>query len=295
MTQDGMKPLPTKPDKSRRAWAVSRKQFAPNGTLADRVISLAHILGRPVRNAAGTRIGRVSDIVVRWDAGDEHPPVTGVFVKVRGGIAVVRRADVTLSQTEIRLRSDARMEWRAVWGDDDVPLARDVLDRQLVDTSGVQIVRAADVYLLNGPQGWELAGIDVGLLSFGRRLVTRRRACPPPDRVIDWAQLRAFVPRFTDTTAAWQSAPTTAAGTAGSGLQLGLSAAQLKELRGPDVAALLADLGRHNQAQLVAMADPSSAAEALRQLDPDHREALLAELDEADRTRLRAMLRSYAR
>jgi hypothetical protein len=94
------------------------------------------------------------------------------------------------------------MKWRPVWGDDDVALARDVLDRQLVDTSGVEVVRAADAYLLNGPQGWELAGIDVGLLSFGRRLVTRRRACPPPDRVIDWAQLQAFVPRFSDTTAA---------------------------------------------------------------------------------------------
>lgn len=290
ITQDGMKPQPTKGEKGRRAWAASRKHFALNGTLADRVISVAHILGRPVRNAAGTRIGRVSDIVVRWDAGDEHPPVTGVFVKVRGVLAVVRQADMTLSQTEIRLRSDARMEWQPVWGDDDVPLARDVLDRQLVDTSGVQIVRAADAYLLNGPQGWELAGIDVGLLSFGRRLVTRRRACPPPDRVIDWAQLRAFVPRFTDTTTAWQSAPTTAAGTAGSGLQLGLSAAQLKELRGPEVAALLADLSRHNQAQLVAMAHPSAAAEALRQLDPEHREALLAELDEPDRARLLAML-----
>ena len=91
------------------------------------------------------------------------------------------------------------MEWRPVWADDDVALARarDVLDRQHVDTSGVQVVRAADAYLLNGPQGWELAGIDVGLLSFGRRLVTRRRACPPPDRVIEWAQLHAFVPRFT--------------------------------------------------------------------------------------------------
>jgi hypothetical protein len=187
------------------------------------------------------------------------------------------------------------MEWRPVWDDDDVALARDVLDRQLVDTSGVQIVRAADAYLLNGPQGWELAGIDVGLLSFGRRLVTRRRACPPPDRVIDWAQLQAFVPRFTDTTTAWQSAPTTAAGTAGSGLQLGRSAAQLKELRGPEVAALLSGLSRHQQAQVVAMAHPSAAAEALRQLDPDHREALLAELDEADRARLRAMLRSYVR
>jgi sporulation protein YlmC with PRC-barrel domain len=290
-----MKPRPTKLEKNRRAWVVSRKHFARDGTLADRVISLAHILGRPVRNEAGTRIGRVSDIVVRWDAGNEHPPVTGVFVKVRGALAAVQQADVTLSQTEVRLRSDARVQWRPAWGDDDVPLARDVLDRQLVDTSGVQVVRAADAYLLNGPQGWELAGIDVGLLSFGRRLVTRRRACPRPDRVIDWAQLHAFVPRFTDTTTAWQSAPTTAAGTTGSGLQLGRSAAELKELRGPEVAALLSDLSRYQQAQLVAAAHPCAAVEALRQLDSDHREALLAELDEGDRARLRAMLRSDAR
>lgn len=285
-----MKPLPTKPEKKRGAWAVSRKQFALNGALADRVISVAHILGRPVRTAAGTRIGRVSDIVVRWDAGDEHPPVTGVFVKVRGALAAVQQADVTLSQTEIRLRSDARMEWRPVSGYDDVALARDVLDRQLVDTSGVQVVRAADAYLLNGPQGWELAGIDVGLLSFGRRLVTRRSACPTPDRVIDWADLQAFVPRFTDTTAAWESAPTTAAGTTGSGLQSRCAAAQLRELHGPEVSALLSGLNRYQQAQVVAAAHPSSATEALRQLDTDHREALLAVLDEADRARLLAML-----
>jgi Mg/Co/Ni transporter MgtE len=103
------------------------------------------------------------------------------------------------------------------------------------------------------------------------------------------------VPRFTDTTTAWESAPTTAAGTAGSGLQLGRSAAQLKELRGPEVAALLSDLDRYQQAALVASARPSSAVEALRRLDSDHREALLAVLDEGDRARLRAMLRSSAR
>jgi sporulation protein YlmC with PRC-barrel domain len=290
-----MKPPPAKPEKSRRAWAVSRNQFAVNGTFADRVISVAHLVGRPVRDDAGTRIGKVSDIVVRWDAGNEHPPVTGVLVRAGSAFAVVPPADVTLSQTEVRLRSDAQVVSRPVRGDGDVALARDVLDRQLVDTSGVQVVRAADAYLLNGPQGWELAGIDVGVWSFGRRLVTRRRACPPPDRVIDWAQLQAFVPRFSDTTTAWESGPTTAAGTTGSGLQLGCSAAQLKELRGPEVAALLSGLNRHQQARLVAMVQPSAAAEALRQIDPDHREALLAELDETDRARLRAMLRSYAR
>jgi magnesium transporter len=267
-----------------------REHFALRGAIANRVISLAQILGRPVCNAADTRIGRVSDIVVRWDAGNEHPPVTGVLVKVGRGFAVVQPADVTLSQTEVRLRSDAQLVWRPVREDYDVPLARDVLDRQLVDTSGVQIVRAADMYLLNGPQGWALAGIDVGVRSFGRRVVTRPRACPPPSRLIDWAQLHAFVPRFTDTATAWQSGPTIAAGTSGSGLQLALSAAQLKELRGPQLAALLSDLSRHRQTQLVAVAHPPAAAEALSQLDADHRAALLAELDEADRARLLAML-----
>lgn len=200
-----MKPLPTALEGGRRAWAVSSRRFALSGTLADRVISLAHILGRPVCTAAAMRIGRVSDIVVRWEAGSAHPPVTGISVKVRGAFAIVQQADASLSQTEVRLRPDARMDWQPVWGDDDVALARDVLDRQLVDTSGVQVVRAADAYLLNGPQGWELAGIDVGLLSVGTRRFVRRRACPPPDRVIDWAQLQASV---TETGTAWESEAT---------------------------------------------------------------------------------------
>jgi sporulation protein YlmC with PRC-barrel domain len=284
-----------RPEKHLRVSAVSPRHFALSGAFSDRVISLAHLLGRPVRNTAGTRIGRVSDIMVRWDAGTEHPPVTGVLVRVGRGFVVVLLTDVTLRQTEVRLRSDDQRVSRPVRGDDDVALARDVLDHQLVDTSGVQVVRAADVYLFNGPQGWELAGIDVGVRSFGRRLFSWPRACPAPNRAIDWAQLHAFVPRFTDTTATWESRPTLAAGTAGSGLQLGRSAADLKELRGQEVAALLSGLSRHQQAELVAVAHPSSAAEALSQLDTDHREALLAVLDEADRSRLRAMIDGDAR
>jgi sporulation protein YlmC with PRC-barrel domain len=195
-------------EKRLRAWAASRRHFALSTAVANRVISLARVLGRPVRNAAGTRIGRVSDIVVRWDAGGEYPPVTGVLIRVRSAFAVVQQADVTLTQTEVRLGSNAQMMWRPVWRDDEVALARDVLDRRLVDTSGGQLARAANVYLLNGPQGWELAGIDIGVWSCGRRLISRRRACSPPHGVVDWAQLHVFVPRFTYSTMPWESALT---------------------------------------------------------------------------------------
>jgi sporulation protein YlmC with PRC-barrel domain len=184
-------------EKRLRTWAASRRHFALSTAVANRVISLAHVLGRPVRNAAGTRIGRVSDIVVRWAAGNEYPPVTGVLVRVRSAFAVVKQAEVTLTQTEVRLRSHAQVMWWPAWRDDDVALARGVLGRLLVDTSGVHVARAADVYLLNGPQGWELAGIDVGVWSCGRGLIGWRRARRLPHRVVDWTQLQALLPRLT--------------------------------------------------------------------------------------------------
>jgi hypothetical protein len=193
-------------EKHLRAWAASRRHFALGTAVANRVISLAQVLGSPVCNAENTRIGRVSDIVVRWDVSSKYPPVTGVLFRARNAFAVVGQSDVTLTQAEVRLRSNARMTWRPVRRDDDVALARDVLDRRLVDPSGVHSVRAVDVYLLNGPRGWELAGIDVGVWPCGRGRISRRRAALVPDRVVDWTQLQAFVPRLTQPTGPWDSA-----------------------------------------------------------------------------------------
>ena len=205
-----------KTEKRLRAWAASRRHFALGTTVANRVISLAQVLGRPVCNAGDTRIGRVSDIVVRWDAGSQYPSVTAILFQARNAVAAVGQEDVTLTQAEVRLRSDAGVTWRPVWRDDDVALARDVLDRRLVVPSGVHSVRAIDVYFLNGPRGWELAGIDVGVWPCGRGRISRRRAGPAPDRVVDWTQLQAFVPRFTTSIGPLESAPTPTSGITGS-------------------------------------------------------------------------------
>jgi sporulation protein YlmC with PRC-barrel domain len=278
------------PANRRRPATTLREQIAVRRTIADQVISLAHLLGRPVRDDAGARVGRVSDIVVRWDAGVAHPAVVGVVVRVGGSDAFVECADVTLHQTEARLQSAQQTVSRRVRQPGDVGLARDVLDRQLVDVAGVQVIRAADVYMVNGPNGWELAGVEVGLRSFIRRLLLKARVCPPPDRAIDWADLQAFVPRFTDTALPGAPGPAAAAGDIGGGVQFARPAAELTKLRAADVAAILADLGRGQQAQVAALAAPSAAAEALRELDPARRDALLAELSETDRVRLQALL-----
>ncbi len=270
--------------------AAFHDRLATRRALANQVISLANLLRRPVLDPGGVRVGRVSDVVVRWDSGVANPRVVGILVAVGRGFALVNARDVSIEQARVRLRFPQLVAETPLRHQDDVALSRDVLDHQLIDVTGVQVVRAADIYLLRTDDGWELGGIDVGLRSLARRVLPLRRQCPPPVRAIDWADLQAFVPRYSDPARPPQSGPAAAAGTVGSSVQFSAPAAELHKLRAKEVAALLADLGRRQQAQLAALTPSDTVVEALRSLDPAQVDALLAELDDEDRARLVAAL-----
>lgn len=278
------------PPQRKKAAERLQDNLAARRAISGQMISLARLLGRSIRDTEGTRVARINDVVVRWDSGAAHPPVVGILVSAGKGLALVAARDLKFELNGVRLRSTQLVVGPATRRQGDVALARDVLDRQLVDVAGVQVVRAADVYLANGIHGWELAGVDVGLWALLRRLLPVSRSSPAPDRAIDWADLQAFVPRFDDTALADPGNPAASAGVAGSSVQLASPAEDLHRLRVNDVATLLEGLNRPQQAQLAALADPSVVAAALRELDPAKLEGLLSELDDEDRLRLLAML-----
>jgi len=159
-----------------------RDQIAVRRAIAGEVISLANLLGRPVVDVGGSRIGRVNDVAVHWEVGTAHPRVSGVLVSLSKGLAVVSESELTLEQSKVRLRSRQMLVAKPVRNEGDIALARDVLDRQLVDVEGVQVVRAADVYLCRLSDGWELAGVDVGFRAYARRLLRKRPTCRPSCR-----------------------------------------------------------------------------------------------------------------
>jgi hypothetical protein len=258
--------------------------------LASELVSLSNLIGRPIRDLTEGLVARVTDVVVHWEAGTTHPVVSGVLARVGRGVAMVPIDEVTITQSGVKLRSLSLAIGAPKLGDNDVALARDVLDHQLVDVTGVQVVRASDVYLVRAGQDWELAGVDVGAWALLRRLLPKRRRCPLPDRAIDWSDLQAFVARFPDEATADPQGPANAAGTGELGVRLAYRADALRKLRAKDVAALLSSLERGPQAQLAAMADPPAAAEALAELSPEKLDALLSELDEGDRARLQGLL-----
>ncbi len=251
--------LPTPAPLRHRAERHAHRGLLTHRSVADALISLAGIVGQPVRNQAGDEVGRVADVVARWDGGP-YPPATGLVVKVGRRPAFLPIAQVaTMKADEVRLRS-ARLDLRDFQRrPGEVVLGRDVLDRQLVDVDGVRVVRASDLYLARVGLAWRLVGVDVSFQSLLRRLgPARRRHRATPDRVLDWSAVQPF-------------------GSQPGELRLSRSSQALKRLRPSEVADLLEELGRDERQALLDALDPGVAADALEEMQPEELEQLLRE------------------
>jgi CBS domain-containing protein len=256
-------------------WQQQReRRITAARAVRDALLSLAGLLGRPVVNQAGEEIGGLVDLVARW-ADDPYPPVTGLVVRVaRRQVFVPAEQVVELDRHGARLRS-ARLDLREVERrQGEVLLARDVLDHQLVDTDGIKVIRAADLYVAKVGEAWRLVGVDVGVQTLLRRLGPARfRWLPTPERVIDWAAIQPF-------------------GIEPGGVRLRATARRLHRLRPAELADLLEDLGRPARQALLAELDPATAADALEEMDPEELDALLHELSDEQAATLVASMES---
>jgi CBS domain-containing protein len=257
----------------------TRRILASQGVF-DSIVSLAGILGRPVKNQTGQEIGRLENVVARWADGQMYPPVTGLVIKVgRRQTFVPAEAIDHLLHAEVVLRS-ARLDLRdVVRRPGEVLLATDVLDHQLVDVDGVQVIRAADLYLAEVLGRIRLVGADVSTATLLRRLGPRRwRPQPTPDRVIDWAAIQPFSEAYDPA----EEGPNP--------VRLRMPHEGLHRLRPGELADLLEDLRRDERQELLAALTPDEAADALEEMQADDLEQLLREAEPEEAARLLAAM-----
>ena len=243
------------------ALRLARSRLVEQRHVRERLVSVAGLIARPVRLGDGRDVGRVVDVVVAW-SGESYPPVTGVVVRVGrrrafvpiGDVSTFAPAGVTLSSPRLDVRD---FESRP----GEVALMSDVVDHQLVDIDGVQVVRAADLYLADVAGSMRLVGVEIGVVTLLRRLGPARwRAVATPERVIDWADVQPV----------------------GTGMvRLERANRELRRLRPGDLADLLEELGHPQRQELVSVLDAEIAADALEEMDEIQRDQLLRRLDPA--------------
>src|SRR5450755_4032412 len=105
------------------------------------VLHLSSLVGSPLLDSSGERLGRVEDLIVRLDAGDELPPVTGLKARIGGRelfvpadrIAQLEQSAARTSTTKLDL---AQFERRP----GEVLLRGDLLGRSVINVATAGLV-----------------------------------------------------------------------------------------------------------------------------------------------------------
>ncbi len=291
------------------------KRFAGRSELAlkrksirESLVSLAGLIGKPVKYQGGKEIGRLVDVVVRHGE-DSYPPVSGLIIKVGQSKSFIDGARISkLAQNEIELSSAKVDLTEFTRREGESLLEADVLDHQIVDVNGLRVVRSSDLYLAPLDREIRVVGVDISFKAFIRRIFPGALGRGPiPKHVIDWANVASLahgtgVVKSTESRAALgQLRPADLADLiedlAGRErnaliemLDPDLAADALEEMEDEELQGLLRGLSAQRSAELVSRMEPDEGAEVLRDLDDNHRESILLEMDVSVAKQLRKLV-----
>ncbi|HUA03758.1 MAG TPA: hypothetical protein VMB27_07620 [Solirubrobacteraceae bacterium] len=200
------------------------------------LLSLAALLGSEVKDSDDNTVGKLRDVVVRWTEGAPYPRMTAIVVRAGGRDVLIGARWIEMRPpASVRLRSSRALARAFERHPTDVELAHDVLDHQIVDSEGTQIVRPADIYLALIDDSVEVVGIEVGIEALLRRLgPSFLRGRIRPQQVIDWRDIASFAPARADGSEG-RGRRSDIAGQPGAGLALGEAAPNVRRFRPSEV------------------------------------------------------------
>jgi magnesium transporter len=227
---------------------------------------LSSILGKPVWDAQGERVGRCVDVLV-GELESAYPSLCAIAVAngKKGDVGLVAADDIAWLSPSIILKTSTPTPYEP--RGDELWLARKVLDRQIVDTEGRRLVRVNDVQLARvcttDQTRYCLAGVDIGSRGLLRRLGMERPFVgtfkafrhEPTEAVVPW---RDVAPLQTDEP-----------------LRLRVSRDKIKDLHPVDIAAIVSELDRPTGQALLGTLDTQTIADTMEEIEPPLQASML--------------------
>ena len=276
------------------------------------MLYLSTYLGRPVFDAANQPVGKVLDLIARLEG--EYPLVVGLRVRTR------MRTRLDVDWTDVRAFEISQVILTRggddlhpfALGERDVLLARNVMDKQIVDLEDRRLIRVQDVQLARTGTRLRVIGVDVSTSALLRRLrfskladrVARRN---PPDAVA-WSDVdvgswkdpnvrlrvtRSGVRRLHPADLAEIASELPPAEGVGllEALEEEVAADTLEEMGPEDQVRMLEALGPERAARMLERMSPDDAADLLQDLEREDAEALLGQMDPEEAAEILKLLR----
>ena len=244
------------------------------------MIYLSQLLGNPVLDANGEKIGVVNDLGIATR--EVFPRVTSLAFRGPGKTPFMiswRKYVDSFDDGEVRLAVPATDIRFSYLQPDEVLIARDLLNKQIVDTRGMRVVRVNDLKLSDTSQSQlRLLGAEVGARGILRAL------SPALERLAVRAA-HAFGDEVPEKIIAWNYMDLIDRDL--SSVKLSVSHQTLDDLHPADVADIIEQLDPRLRGQVFAQLDDAQAAEAIAELDDDEMAArIMDNMEDADASRM---------
>ena len=237
------------------------------------MLYLSQMMGKPVVDANGEKIGTISDLAI--STGEVFPRITSLAVQGPGKVPFMiswRKYVDEFDEDGIRLSVESHDIRFSYLQPDEVLLARDLLNRQIVDTQGLKVVRVNDLKLSQSGTQLRLLGAEVGARGILRGLA------PWLERAVV-AVAKAFGKRVDEQIIAWNYMDLLDRDL--SEVQLSVTHKRLDELHPADVADILEQLDPQQRANVFQHLDDAQATEAISEMEDEYQADFIEDLDDA--------------
>jgi magnesium transporter len=230
---------------------------------------LSEILGRPVVDPDGVQVGVLHDVVAAKATEIAHPLVKAVVIREDGNQTVVPFSDVLTLLSPAILLSVRKAELHQYTpADQDIYLAQDVLDKQIIDTDDVRVVRVNDIELVRVNGSVYASNVDVGAMGILRRIGLSR---------IAQKVMKLFNRQLPKYFISWDDVELISQGRF---VRLRVPRSKLSDLHPADLANIIGDINRDQTPQFLESLPLEDLADTLEQVEEDLQVSLVENMSD---------------
>ena len=243
---------------------------------------LSQMLGKPVIDSEGTEIGRINDLAIQ--TGEVFPRITSLAFKgpAKTPFMVSWRKYVDdCAEDKITLNTTSHNIRFSYLQPDELLLTRDLLNKQIVDTQGLKVVRVNDLKLSESNNQLRLLGAEVGIRGVLRGL------SPILERMVA-ALARGLRRQLQENIIAWNYMELVDRDL--SNVKLSVTHRRLHDMHPADIADILEQLDPQQRARVFDHLDSQRAAETMSELEEEFQSDLIDDLSETEASELLASM-----
>jgi magnesium transporter len=229
---------------------------------------LSELIGRPVMDVDGEQVGVLKDLIANHPGKVAHPQVIAILVKNKKNVLAISIKDLAvLNPPAISLKKKISSVEEFHPTNDEIFLAEDILDKQIIDINGARVVRVNDLEITRVNDAYFVANVDVG----GRGLIRRLGFGGPAHKLIDRNK-----PGVAGGKIAWDEVELLQRDQP---IRLKVTGDKLSELHPADLAEILSDLNRAESSALLEGLDIQALADTLEEVEPEFQASLVEKMD----------------